>query len=138
MASTFSRRSILKGSGAFIGAGSVWLAAACGQVAAPTMEPATKEEAPEAAKEAAQPMEAKTVTALFISNDQTAVEPFWGKTVVDRFQEQNPSITVEWSAPIYSEVSEKVNTTLAAGAAPDVFHHGIVLYPQRRDAGSLF
>ena len=137
MAKTLSRRSLLWGSAA-ASAGSVWLAAACGQVAAPTMEPATEEEAPKAAEEAAKPMEAKTVTALFISNDQTAVDPFWGKTVVDRFQEQNPSITVDWSAPIYREVSDKVNTQLAAGAAPDVFHHGIVLYPQRRDAGHCF
>ena len=61
MAKTLSRRSLLWGLAA-TSAGSVWLAAACGQVAAPTMEPAAKEDAPKAAEEAAKPMEAKTVT----------------------------------------------------------------------------
>ena len=63
MAKTLSRRSLLWGSAA-ASAGSVWLAA-CGQVAAPTVEPAAKEDAPKAAEEAVKPMEAKTVTGLY-------------------------------------------------------------------------
>ena len=137
MAKTLSRRSLLWGSAA-ASAGSVWLAA-CGQVAAPTVEPAAKEDAPKAAEEAAKPMEAKTVTGLYSFR---TTSPPWSRFGARRWltasRSRTPASRLIGRRPIYREVSEKVNTQLAAGAAPDVFHHGIVLYPQRRDAGHCF
>ena len=130
--SRMTRRHMLAGTGGVLGALAL---AACGQAM-----PAESGEMPEKAEEATKaeeqkPMEKVTVSVKWISNDLTLVEPFYEKLIVARFNENYPNIDLDWVGDTYRDTMSQLNTQLAAGDAPDVFHNDGVFFARNRDVG---
>ena len=129
------RRHMLAGTGGVLGALAL---AACG-AAVPTGDgdaPAAKEEeAPKAEEQ--KPMEKVTVSVRWISNDLTLVEPFYENLVVSRFYENYDNIELDWVGDTYRDTMSQLNTQLAAGDAPDVFHNDGVFFARNRDVGYI-
>lgn len=130
--SRMTRRHMLAGTGGVLGAIAL---AACG-----TAMPAESGEMPEKAEETAKaeepaPAEKVVVSVRWISNDLTLVEPFYENLVVARFYENYDNIELDWVGDTYRDTMSQLNTQLAAGDAPDVFHNDGVFFARNRDAG---
>ena len=130
--SRITRRHMLAGTGGILGAIAL---AACG-----TAMPADSGEMPEKAAEETKaeepaPAEKVTVSVRWISNDLTRVEPFYENLVVARFYENYDNIELDWVGDTYRDTMSQLNTQLAAGDAPDVFHNDGVFFARNRDAG---
>lgn len=129
-----TRRRMLAGTGGVFGAIAL---AACGTAmpAGSGDMPEQTDEAPAAEEQA--PAEKVTVSVRWISNDLTLVEPFYENLVVARFYENYDNIELDWVGDTYRDTMSQLNTQLAAGDAPDVFHNDGVFFARNRDVGYI-
>jgi len=78
--------------------------------------------------------DAVTLKFVRIGND-TAEADYW-KALIDRFQEENENIIIEYDDAAIGEAMEtKLNTMFSAGLGPDLIGHGIMSVAARAEAG---
>ncbi len=131
MATLVSRRRLFATAGVMSGG---IVLAACGAV--PAAAPPAEDEAPAAEEAAPAPAEPVTISFWAASVFATADHP--ASSIVERFNEQNPDITVEVQPiPVGLRAKEKFITAVAAGSPPEVFYLDRYLAGQFSAAGFL-
>ncbi|MHB0876254.1 MAG: ABC transporter substrate-binding protein [Anaerolineae bacterium] len=117
------------------GAASASVLASCGATATPA--PAAATSAPAEATAAPQattaPTQASAEKVNLVHSTWADPEAPWGKYCahyIEKFQTENPNVTVEYQSVPWADYHTKLLTQIAGGAGPDTFGHSNVYYPK--------
>lgn len=122
-----TRREMLRG---LVGAAGVGVLTACAGTAAPAATTGDSGSTTAAATTAPAQTEEKI---KMVHSEWGDPESAWGKYYahyIEKFQEQNPNVTIEYQSVPWADYHTKLLTQIAGGTAPDTFAHSNVYYPK--------
>lgn len=82
------------------------------------------------------PAQAQTLKFVSWQKDEPGVMDWWA-ALIDRFQADNPGVTVEWTKVARSSYVDTMTTLFAGGTPPDIVHLAAFEFQQFADNGWL-